>query len=359
MRDTTTDAMKGLAVLFMIQVHILQLFGAPELRETLLGAVLMFLGGAPVAPLFAAAIGYFAAKTHKTSTQLVQSGFQLLALGILLNIGLNARLLAGIASGALALDPWRYIFGVDILLFAGLAKLCLAALRPVLRAHALMYGAAALGVAALSPELIKHAVADGPWVYVNAFFFGEYAWSYFPLFPWLAYPLAGYSCALGLKALAPLHLNKSQLLGLGVGAASVLFGALPYVNASVFIQSKALYHHGVLCFLWICLFLLLWRGVLGLLAEDFSDTAPFNVLKWLGANVTAMYVLQWLLIGNLATTLFQTQSFAQMLVWFLLLAPASMLGAYLWGKIRHELTVLLQKEIHIVHVGKTTRKKVA
>ncbi len=115
-RTQTADVLKGIAVLLMIQVHILELFSAESISTSNIGKVLMFFGGPPVAPVFMAILGYFVLSVNKTSRQLVVRGIKIFMLGMLLNLALNFNLLLKVNNGTLAVDVWTYVFGVDILL---------------------------------------------------------------------------------------------------------------------------------------------------------------------------------------------------------------------------------------------------
>jgi hypothetical protein len=64
-RDGTADLLKGLAVLLMIQVHIMEQFVSSDTYNSLIGKASMFLGGPPCAPVFLAVMGYFLAITAK------------------------------------------------------------------------------------------------------------------------------------------------------------------------------------------------------------------------------------------------------------------------------------------------------
>ena len=58
-RTQTADVLKGIAILLMIQVHLVELFVTNEISESRVGNVLLFLGGPPVAPIFMTVFGYF------------------------------------------------------------------------------------------------------------------------------------------------------------------------------------------------------------------------------------------------------------------------------------------------------------
>lgn len=181
------DLLKGLAVVLMIQVHITELFVTPLVYDSLAGKISLFLGGVPAAPLFMAVMGYFVVRGRKSSLQLLRRGGQLLVYGLLLNIGLNLHLLIKILNGTYTLNPLEYIFGVDILFLAGFSLMAMALLLKIKKHRRMALAGLAVLVAALTPVVTK-----SEWSPYLAAFIGSYApWSYFPLFPWLAYPLTG------------------------------------------------------------------------------------------------------------------------------------------------------------------------
>ena len=65
-RNQLADLLKGIAVLLMIQVHVLELFASETILKSGGGALLMFLGGPFVAPVFMAILGYFTISSTKT-----------------------------------------------------------------------------------------------------------------------------------------------------------------------------------------------------------------------------------------------------------------------------------------------------
>jgi uncharacterized membrane protein len=66
-RDGTADLLKGFAVLFMIQVHIMEQFATPDTCNSIIGKISMFLGGPFCAPVFMAVMGYFLAFSSKNT----------------------------------------------------------------------------------------------------------------------------------------------------------------------------------------------------------------------------------------------------------------------------------------------------
>jgi uncharacterized membrane protein len=56
-RQPELDMARGLAVFFMIAVHVLEILGDTALAETGPGIVIGFLGGPPAAPVFMMLLG--------------------------------------------------------------------------------------------------------------------------------------------------------------------------------------------------------------------------------------------------------------------------------------------------------------
>lgn len=92
LRNGTADLLKGVAVVLMIQVHLFEQFATIDLFEGIAGRVSLFFGGPPAAPVFLAVMGYFISHSRKTTAHQIRRGILLILGGILLNIGLNAKI---------------------------------------------------------------------------------------------------------------------------------------------------------------------------------------------------------------------------------------------------------------------------
>lgn len=310
------DLLKGVAVLLMIQVHLTELFANQEFYDSFLGKVSLFFGGPPAAPVFMAVMGYFIAKSLSGTWQGVMRGFKLILYGFLLNCGLNLNLFYHIFKGELSIDPLPYVFGVDILFLAGISVIIISLLRPFLRNSLL--GWLFIVIIAASARLFIPAIAvNDPWVtYLMAYISSEAWWSYFPLFPWLAYPLAGYCFYLIYDKYSKAEIPKSKLLITGMALLLVLAVTIQY-GLNITTDLQLYYHHSITYFLWALLFLGLWIISFYLIQKALANNPVFTYLQWVGRNVTAFYVVQWLIIGNLATTIYKTVPAGFLLLWFL------------------------------------------
>ncbi len=326
-RNATADLLKGVAVVLMIQVHIIEQFATEELLHSTIGRVSLFLGGPPAAPVFLTVMGYFAINSSRTFGAHVQRGLYLIGGGLLLNLGLNANLLYSIAIGRFNLDPLAFVLGADILPLAGLSVIVLALLVNAVGHHPLILLAGALLAAAIAP-LLSDLGAESALRYIVPFLWGRQWWSYFPLFPWLSYVLLGAAFGVSRRAHDQHFLLASRSRSILTAAvAMMLVATAPFVLPDI-VELPSYYHHGLGLMLWIAAFLVVWT----LFADSFErlagGTAPLRYLKWLGRNVTTAYVIQWLLIGNIATALYRTQNLAQATLWFIgILVATSVLTA--------------------------------
>lgn len=319
-RSPVADLLKGLAVIFMIQVHIMEQFAAPEIYESVIGKISLFLGGPPCAPVFMAVMGYYLASSEKPFLYFLKRGLLLFSGGILLNIARSANLLHFIIKGKSSVDPFFYIFGVDIFLLAGISIILIGILRIIFKRNCIFYPALAFIMAAVGNFLPEFGT-DIKWTAViNAFFWGDFRWSYFPLFPWIAYILLGFA----------LHLfsDKYKLLSKYTSDHSLVF-CIPFLAAAAITISYGVetahdlkgvngyYHHGILYFLWVVMF---GAGYVMAVhyAEENTGKAPLMIyLKWVGKNVTAFYVIQWIIIGNFAANIFRSEGKLALVLWFL------------------------------------------
>jgi uncharacterized membrane protein len=331
-RQSLPDMLKGLAVLLMIQIHLTELFAVESWFFSLGGSISLFLGGPPAAPVFMAVMGYFLAKGNKTTAALLRHGLTLIGWGLLLNLGMNAHLLIKYIGGTLDINPWTYVFGVDILFLAGLSVILIAVLRKLLKNKTLPLLFVMVLVASVNPYLPLYT-GQLHWVkYLQAFFNGYYHWSYFPVFPWAAYPLAGYVFhqLMQKNPAASVSLQHTLLLALAllIGVAvSFRFG----FSNSVLLQ--VYYHHSFLFFIWTLAFVLLWVIVIKLVLSD-ARGLLFDWIRWIGKNVTAFYIFQWLLIGNMATSLYKSQYPLALLFWFIIITAAVNVLVVGWSKLK-------------------------
>lgn len=315
-RNQTADLLKGFAVVFMIQVHLMELFAKQHIHDELIGKISFFLGGPPAAPLFMAVMGYFLAKSGKSFLQNIKRGVTLIVGGIILNVGLNFHLLVLIFLEKVQLDPLQYIFGADILPLAGFSIILISLIKNFTKTNP--HSASLVSFLTIIFILILHSITietepqSRTVAYIQAFFFGKLEWSYFPLLPWAVYPLAGFFYGTSLKISNTINKIKN--------AAIIVFTVITITTFNYAVETASdltgYYHHNWIYSLWILQFLALMIYAAEILENNYGKSIVFIYIKWLGKNVTAVYVFQWLLIGNIATAIYRTQNEFALVIWF-------------------------------------------
>jgi len=337
-RNGTADLLKGLAVFFMIQVHIMEQFASGEVFSSMTGRVSMFLGGPFCAPVFLAVMGYFLASGAKPFTYYLKRGIYLFAGGILLNVLRSANLLVRIISGTVELDPWPFVFGVDILPLAGISLIVTGLLRKLFGNYAWLYLAAAIILAAISPMISDIGNEKSVGNYLRAFITGNRDWSYFPVFPWISYILTGFSFRLFLSnPLIAEKADQTKLQFFSIPVWIVLIITIPWASAITYTLNgeTGYYHHGLLFFCWVILFMAAYLILVQFVEKNYGDLLFFRLMKWSGRHVTLVYVVQWIIIGNLAANLYHTQGLFGYLTWFTGILAVSLLISWAIIRISH------------------------
>lgn len=212
-------------------------------------------------------------------------------------------------------NPLEYIFGVDILYLAGLAIILLALIKSFPKYQVYFTGAFLAMVIILS-QTVNTALTLPERNYVIPFIGGSYSWSYFPLFPWLAYPLAGYLFYLIEDKISKVLIENKAMVRFGIAAlflVVIIFGKFGF---SVTIDLPKYYHHGFKFSLWAFALIIFWATILSGITNQKTMSKAEQLLAWMGKNITLIYVIQWLIIGNVATAIYQTQPLKMFWIWF-------------------------------------------
>lgn len=303
-RFEIADLLKGIAVMLMIQVHIIELFANVSIFDSKTGRFLLFLGGSFVAPVFLFVFGYFIANSNQTNAQQLWRGFKIFFLGMLLNVALNLNLFVKHSASQIEVDIFPYLFGVDVLQCAGLSLIIITLIKKVFYKNNVLAIALILFSAFLGGFLLQYKTDFIFLKYLTAFFYGSSSWSYFPLFPWIGYTLMGmiiYKSKIDFKILSKPMAKISICLLLIV----FLFFTLNYAIA-LSSNLNSYYHHGLKFFLWTMIFIAFYAFVINDVDILFGKYFVFQYIKWLGQNVTAIYVIQWILIGNISTAIYKS-----------------------------------------------------
>lgn len=311
-RSITADVLKGLAVIFMIQVHIMEVFADTSIYHSLTGRISLFLGGPPAAPVFMAVMGYFLAASSKGMMATVTRGFKLILGGLALNVAINLNLLYRIISGTSDANPLSFVFGIDILVLAGFTVIVTGLLKKVFDLNFLIPLAVGMMILAVTP-MVNDALpaTGGTSAYLLSMFGGEASWSYFPLFPWMAYPLFGYSAYLFIKAGYAGFLDNKSISNLLLIAWAVFIALTINFGIDTAAKLKDYYHHGIIYGLWAIAFTAGYALLISRLSQHAPESPFLEYFAVIGKNVTLAYVVQWVIIGNTGTSVFRSLDLSQ------------------------------------------------
>ncbi|MDO9258183.1 MAG: heparan-alpha-glucosaminide N-acetyltransferase domain-containing protein [Bacteroidales bacterium] len=333
------DLLKGLAAFFMVQIHITELFIDTAGRESAFGKTTLFLGGPFAAIVFMIVMGYFIAKNKSLASQNMLRGLKIFILGFLLNVGLNFHLLLRIKFDGWPYNPLEYLFGVDILYLAGMSIIILAGLKSLKKGQEWASLILLLAVISLTGFMNEKLMVTNHY-FVLPFIAGTYSWSYFPLFPWLAYPLTGFIFAQHQEKIKLFFKMRKNISFIFIVVIAVLVLIFYKHGINTTINLPSYYHHTAGYALWALGLTLLWTLLLQLFLKLFPDTKMGNFFCWIGKNITLFYVIQWLIIGNIATAIYQSLPINSYIYWFGGIFAATVLFVFLIEKVK---LILLRK----------------
>ncbi|PKP15452.1 MAG: hypothetical protein CVU06_16560 [Bacteroidetes bacterium HGW-Bacteroidetes-22] len=295
------------------------------------GKISLFLGSFPAAPLFMLIMGWYAFRSKPLKTEIWRA-IKLLCTGLLLNIALNANLFIHTVQGSIQVDRLAYLFGVDILFLAGLSLLTVAFLKRLLHDKWWALLLVAIAIVTITPFVGNDIPASGVWRYLRPFIADNFAWwSYFPLFPWLGYVLAGMAAA-AVSIQNPQIWNYTEKLAFKT-AIIIIFLAGAWYGWQISTNLQRYYHHNLLYFGWA----LAAIGASVYCWQYLIKTLPgISSLSWVGRNVTTIYIVQWIIIGNLSTWIYRTQSGAALILWFMVITLITMAVVNLINKPRNQ-----------------------
>jgi len=291
------DLARGLAIFFMIMQHAVIIYAVNAGEGSDLGDIVLLLGTAPAAPVFMLIMGIFFAHSRKTMSLRfgVTQGLRLLLLGYLLNLirfslptqitGEYGIMFKGSES------PLALFFVVDILQMAGLSLIVMTLIKRYL-SWRIVWLSAAVVIGFVSP-LLWGILDELPGL---SLLWGTGENVFFPLFPWIIYPLIGmvYSYHLiGCGDMSSL-MKKTSLVGLCLFVA----GALSWIFLSndIFVVGDY-FRSGPWVHLTIIGFVFLWLPFCWWIVERVPGNPIFRQLYFWSTNVTVAYIIQWTLIG--------------------------------------------------------------
>ena len=301
-RQIELDIAKGLAILFMITVHVLWDLSTPEVKNTILGNLIYFLGGIPAAPVFMFAMGIGIVYSKKESySYFLKRGVILIIVGYLLNaIRGFIPLFLGLELNLLDVESIKYgnllmnLLEIDILHFAGLSLIVIAFIKKS-KISILGYLIIALFFTTINVFVTNISSNN---VIINSIlglFWGSGINSYFPLLSWIFYPLSG--ALFGYFLIRCKNKNRFYLYVLLLSLVILLNTALitGYVDFG-FEDEYNYYHHDVRGNLYFTSMVMIWISLLYYINKFTPQVIKNKLISW-SRNITKIYIIHWIIIG--------------------------------------------------------------
>jgi hypothetical protein len=296
------DLAAGLAVFFMILVHVLWHWGKPDTWTTPVGEAISYAAGPTAAPVFAFLLGAsFGAAPRTTFGSMAARGLWLLVLGYVLNllrgvIPATLGLAAGVVTTA-QIEPytqWWLGTTVDLHQMIGISLVAVAALRTRLEPNWAWVGLA--GVLVLIAPPIRTFTAGTPLLDAPLTpILGHAQNVYYAVIPWLMFPLGG---AVFGRAMARTR-DRGRLFvraaGLGVVLLVVGVGLIAWQRPGfdVFTYWRmpialAVPVYGVV---------LVWLGLCAVVTRIPAIDRRLGIVYGWSDRVIAMYFAHWIIVG--------------------------------------------------------------
>lgn len=311
-RQIELDFARGLAVLFMVLIHVQEYFMSELGKTSATAQVIDFLGGVPAAPVFMFLMGIgIMFSRRSTAKDMFFRGLGLFALGYLLSFlrGTLPNLYSAFFLGYdwttmvdMAINNLIYI---DIFQFSGLAMMSFAVFK-ALKLKPYMALVLALIFAGINGFVTDYfgIIADGNYVTtgLTGLFWGSSNISFFPYLTWIVYPLVGYY----FGSLLLRCTNKDVFYGIlaPVGAALYYGGywlLYEVLDWPILLDSATSYYHhqgmdNLLALGFVVLMLSTLHFINRLLPFLATSLVGKALIRW-SADVSEIYFVHWVIIG--------------------------------------------------------------
>ncbi len=306
-RQNELDIAKGLAILFMIAVHIQSELGEASVSTTIIGGLVNFLGTIPAAPVFMFLLGTGIVFSKKSDPKtLIKRGIKIIGLGYLLNI---LRTIIVFLPLMLFGDISKYtnelivsIVNIDILQFAGLAFVFFGVIKKInLKLNHMVILVNIISI--LNYILLKFQIENYIIAAIIGLFWGANELSAFPFATWIFYPVAGFFFGeiLIRQENKDVFYKKIQFV-FAILLCILIVIAYKFSINSGLMTEVSYYHHTLFSNILFTSFVLVWISALFHIKKFIPDLVQTVLKRW-SLNVNSIYIIHWIIISILGATM--------------------------------------------------------
>lgn len=300
-RILSLDLARGFTVMFIAPVHTMLLFSKVSVHQSWLGGIFRFISEGPGAQLFMLLMGIsFALRGKKDSKLVLKRAFQILAIGYLLNV---LKFGLPFLFGLLPEELLKYlevdndkngflqlVCTGDILQLAGISLIVLLICYRLFP-YRFMYFIIAIATCFISPMVWDLKSNHVLFSSILQLIGGQPPRVFFPLFPWLVYPVFGMYVGCLIKGGINIKIPKLWIATIMAGTvAIIIYHFIHNYNEGSFYRTSpvdTLIH---------LLVVLVWLYAWHLISKWIPGNRFFILLCWLSKHITLIYFVQWIFI---------------------------------------------------------------
>lgn len=305
-RQKEIDLAKGIAIIFMIWVHVNETYLLEAVSGGIYSRVVEFLGSPPAAPVFMFSLGIGIVYSRRSTTaNLFERGINLFLLGYILNFirdFLPYYILFKMNNDISYIrDGWELLWGIDILQFSGLVFIFFSLVKKFKLKNVTLYlilcGFVTLNI------LIKNIYFESAFLNrLMGLVWGTDEFSWFPFLTWIAFPILGYYFGQLLIRCNDKNKFYKKIFFIS-GSISIPLWIYSYINDVKFGAFGALYqteyyHHDIVANIILSIFVLFWISICFFSCEYIPEKVYDNIKRWSG-NITKMYCIHQIILGLL------------------------------------------------------------
>ena len=305
-RQKELDLAKGLAIIFMILVHVNETYQSTTIAGGVHNRIIEFLGSPPAAPVFMMLLGVGIVYSKKSTAKvMLKRGISLIIIGYVLNLFREVipyAILSKVNNDVSYMsDGWDLLWNSDILQFAGLVFIFFSFIKKFKIKNIAIFliwcGFITLNIL-LRGKSFDNSVANG----IFRLVWGTDGSSYFPFLAWITFPILGYFFGQLLVRCTNKTLFYKNLL-IASGAFSIPLWIYSYVNNVSFgafgeLYQVEYYHHDIMGNIVLCTFVLFWISLCYFVGKYIPTMVHKAMARW-SKNTNEMYCVHSVLIGFL------------------------------------------------------------